>query len=134
MLHLRVIAPAELRDPILNVLQREPGVTHIVLHQDAAVAPAGDEITADIAREATNDVVERLKSLDVENYGAITLEVLDTVLSSSAYHAEDAADGDAADAVVWDELVSRTREESQLNITSRPWPGTLPLNRSRNSR
>jgi uncharacterized hydrophobic protein (TIGR00271 family) len=116
-LHLRVIAPAELRHPILNVLQREPGVTHIVLHHDAAVEPAGDEITADIAREAANDVVERLKSLDVQNLGAITLEVLDTVLSSAAHHAEDAADGDAADAVVWDELVARTRDESQLNVT-----------------
>jgi uncharacterized hydrophobic protein (TIGR00271 family) len=117
VLHLRVIAPAELRDPILNILHREPGVAHIVLHPEAAVDPVGDEITADIAREAVNDVVERLKSLDVQNLGAITLEVLDTVLSSAAYHAEDAADGDAADAVVWDELVSRTRDESQLNVT-----------------
>ncbi|MGV0742526.1 DUF389 domain-containing protein [Mycolicibacterium sp. XJ870] len=117
MLHLRVIAPAELRNPILNVLDREPGVTHIVMHPGAAVEPAGDEITADIAREAANGVVERLKALDVHHYGAITMEPLDTVLSSSAYHAEDEAAGDAADAVIWDELVSRTREESHLNVT-----------------
>ncbi|MHC9296299.1 DUF389 domain-containing protein [Mycobacterium sp. LTG2003] len=117
MLHLRVIAPVELRNPILNVLEREPGVTHIVIHPGAAVEPAGDEITADIAREAANDVVQRLKSLDIHHEGAITMESLDTVLSSAAYHAEDEAEGDAADAVVWDELVSRTREESHLNVT-----------------
>ncbi|MCV7289535.1 DUF389 domain-containing protein [Mycolicibacterium wolinskyi] len=117
MLHLRVIAPVELRNPILNVLEREAGVTHIVIHPGAAIEPAGDEITADVAREAVNEVVERLKSLDVHHQGAITMEPLDTVLSSAAYHAEDEADGDAADAVIWDELISRTREESHLNVT-----------------
>ncbi|MGV9798686.1 DUF389 domain-containing protein [Mycobacterium sp. NPDC003449] len=117
MLHLRLIAPADLRGPILNVLEREPGVAHIVIHPGAAIEPAGDEITADVAREAVNDVVERLKSLDLHHDGAITLESLDTVLSSAAYHAEDEADGDAADAVIWDELVARTREESHLNVT-----------------
>lgn len=117
MLHLRVIAPADLREPILNVLHNEPGVAHIVVHADAAVDPAGDEITADVAREAADDVVARLKSLDVPHFGAITMEPLDTVLSSLAYHAEDAADGDAADAVIWDELVARTREESGLSVT-----------------
>ncbi|WKG06116.1 DUF389 domain-containing protein [Mycolicibacterium sp. HK-90] len=117
MLHLRVLAPADLRDPILNVLHDEPGVAHVVLLAGAAVDPEGDQITADVAREAVNNVVERLKSLDVHHFGAITLEPLDTVLSSAAHHAEDAAEGDAADAVIWDELISRTREESSLNVT-----------------
>ena len=117
MLHLRVIAPADLREPILTVLQNEPGVADIVLLPAAAIDPAGDQITADIAREAVNDVVERLKSLDVHHFGAITLEPLDTVLSSVARHAEETADGDGADAVIWDELVARTREESSLNVT-----------------
>jgi uncharacterized hydrophobic protein (TIGR00271 family) len=45
------------------------------------------------------------------------MEVLDTVLSTAAYRAEDEAQGDPADAVVWDELVSRTREESSLTVT-----------------
>ena len=117
MLHLRVIAPTDLRQPILNVLDREPGVTNVVVHAGDARDPAGDEITAILVREAANDVVERLKSLDVPHLGAITLEPLDTVLSSSAFHAEDATEGDGADAVIWDELVSRTREESSLNAT-----------------
>ncbi|CDP82805.1 hypothetical protein BN975_00651 [Mycolicibacterium farcinogenes] len=42
MLHLRVIAPADLREPILNVLHTQPGVAHIVLLAGAAVEPAGD--------------------------------------------------------------------------------------------
>ena len=39
------------------------------------------------------------------------------MLSTRAYRAEDEAEGDPADAVVWDELVTRTREESTLNGT-----------------
>ncbi|MEN3319233.1 MAG: hypothetical protein V7643_2634 [Mycobacterium sp.] len=117
VLHLRVIAPTELREPVIDVLTANPGVTHIVFHRDAAIEPRGDEITADIARESANDVIDGLKALGVKERGAITLDVIDTVLSTRAYRAEDVAEGDPADAVVWDELASRTREESTLNVT-----------------
>src|SRR5947208_3654050 len=117
MLHLRVIAPTELRESVLDLLTSNPGVTHLVFHRDAALDPRGDEITADIARESANDVVDRLKDLGVKDRGAITLDVVDTVLSTRAYRAEKDAEGDPADAVVWDELAARTREESTLNVT-----------------
>ncbi|MHA3023068.1 DUF389 domain-containing protein [Mycobacterium sp. BMJ-28] len=117
MLHLRVIAPEELRDEILDVLRGEPGVGNLLLFPGAALSPVGDEITADIARESVNEVIRRLKELDVQHKGAITLHALDTVLSTSAHRAEDAADGDAADALVWDELIARTREDSALTMT-----------------
>src|SRR3954449_9884186 len=117
MLHLRVIAPTELRDPVIDRLTENPGVTHIVVHRDAALDPRGDEITADIARESANDVVDELKALGVKERGAITLDVIDTVLSTRAYRAEDEAEGDPADAVIWDELAARTREEATLNVT-----------------
>src|SRR5690242_9231895 len=115
MLHLRVITPAELRESVIDLLTANPGVTHLVIHRGAAIDPSGDEITADIARESANDVIEGLKALGVKERGAITLDVVDTVLSTRAYRAEDEAAGDPADAVVWDELAARTREESTLN-------------------
>jgi uncharacterized hydrophobic protein (TIGR00271 family) len=117
MLHLRVITPAALRDAVIDALTGNPGVAHIVVHRDAALDPRGDEITADIARESANDVIEALKALGVKERGAITLDVVDTVLSTRAYRAEEEAAGDPADAVVWDELAGRTREESTLNVT-----------------
>ncbi|OBG85746.1 hypothetical protein A5698_03635 [Mycobacterium sp. E136] len=117
MLHLRVISPTDERDAVMAVLRDNPGVTHIVIHRDAAVEPRGDEITADIARESANEVIDALKKLRVKDRGAITLDFVDTVLSARAYRAEDEADGDPADAVVWDELAVRTREESSLNVT-----------------
>jgi uncharacterized hydrophobic protein (TIGR00271 family) len=117
VLHLRVIAPEEIRDDVVDVLRREVGVASIVVHPGAALEPPGDEITADIARECANDVIKQLKALEVHRRGGITLEVLDTVLSSRAHKAEDAAEGDPADAVVWDELIGRTREDATLSVT-----------------
>jgi uncharacterized hydrophobic protein (TIGR00271 family) len=117
VLHLRVIVPAELREQVIDLLTGNPGVAHLVFHREAALDPRGDEITADIARESANDVIDGLKALGVRERGAITLDVVDTVLSTRAYRAEDEAEGDPADAVVWDELAARTREESTLNVT-----------------
>jgi uncharacterized hydrophobic protein (TIGR00271 family) len=117
VLHLRIIAPTRLREAVIELLTGNPGVTHVVFHRDAALDPRGDEITADIARESANDIVDGLKGLGVKEAGAITLDVVDTVLSTRAYRAEDEAHGDPADAVVWDELAARTREESTLNVT-----------------
>ena len=117
MLHLRVITPVNLRDQVVGALQRQVGVTHIVVHRDAALDPPGDEITAEIARESANDIVDDLKDLGLQDRGAITLDVVDTVLSTAAFRAEKQADGDPGDAIVWEELAARTREESTLNFT-----------------
>ena len=48
--------------------------------------------------------------------GNFGLDVVDTVLSTAAYRAEKETEGDPADAIVWDELAARTREEG-LNVT-----------------
>jgi uncharacterized hydrophobic protein (TIGR00271 family) len=116
MLHLRVITPPDVRDRLIDALSDNPGVAHLVVHRDAALDPPGDEVTADIARESANDVIDTLKQLGVKERGAITLDEIDTVLSIRAYRAERRAVGDPADAVVWDELAARTREESSLNV------------------
>jgi uncharacterized hydrophobic protein (TIGR00271 family) len=117
VLHLRVIVPTDLRDPVLTVLSTEIGVANLLLYAGASVQPSGDEIAADVARESVNDVLRKLKKLDVQHRGSITLQPLDTVLSTRAHRAEDAAGGDAADAVVWDELISRTRDDATLTVT-----------------
>ena len=117
VLHVRIITPEDLRDDVLGVLRDEVGVANLLLYPGAALDPVGDEITADVARECANGLIKRLKALDVQHRGAITLQVLDTVLSTRAHEAEDDAEGDPADALLWDELIARTREESTLSIT-----------------
>ncbi|QFU88696.1 DUF389 domain-containing protein [Amycolatopsis sp. YIM 10] len=117
MLHLRAVSPPEKTERVLEVLSDHRGATHLVLIKDAAIDPAGDVVEADIAREAADEIIDALCVLDLDHSGGITLEVIDTSLSDSADRAEEDAPGEGADAVVWQELLSRTGEESRLNAT-----------------
>lgn len=117
MLHLRVICPSEQTEAVLGLLDAQPGATHIVVARGIAVLPAGDVVQADVARESANGLLDDLTALGIEHSGGITLEPIETVLSDAAYLAEKRAPGDSSDAVVWQELMSRTREESTLNVT-----------------
>ncbi|SER55882.1 DUF389 domain-containing protein [Actinokineospora terrae] len=117
MLHLRVLSPRDSTERALGVLREHPGATHLVLVRGAAVDPEGDVIEADVAREAADEVLAALCELGIDRDGGITLEQVDTSLSDAADRAERDAPGQAADAVVWEELVARTGEESRLNAT-----------------
>ena len=116
MLHLRLICPAERTDEVGELLDQSVGVAHIVVIRGAAVRPLGDVVEADIARECADELLAGLTALSLDHDGAITLESLDTVLSDAADAAEEAAPGQGADAVVWDELVARTGEDSRLTV------------------
>ena len=117
MLHLRVICPPEHTGAVVAELREHPGVAHVVLLRTAAVQPEGDVIEADIAREAADTLISALCGLGIDHTGGITLEQIDTALSDAADEAEEQAPGDAADAVVWEELLARTGEESRFNGT-----------------
>ncbi|MFJ7216761.1 DUF389 domain-containing protein [Amycolatopsis sp. NPDC098790] len=117
MLHLRAVCPPDVTARALDVLRAHAGTAHLVVHRGAAVEPAGDLVEADIAREAADEIVDALCGLGLDHTGGITLEALDTALSDAADRAEEAAPGEGADAVVWEELVARTGEESRANVT-----------------
>jgi len=117
MLHMRVICPPESSDDVVFLLSEHPGAAHVVRFSGAAVQPVGDVVEADIAREAADEFISALCGLGIDHSGGITLEQIDTALSDAADKAEEDAPGDAADAVVWEELVARTGEESRLNGT-----------------
>lgn len=117
MLHLRVISPADVTDQVCTALRERQGVAHLAVMRGAAVQPEGDMVEADVARECVDDLLADLSALGVDHSGGITLEQLDTVLSDAADAAEEAAPGEGADAVVWDELIGRTGEESRLSAS-----------------
>jgi uncharacterized hydrophobic protein (TIGR00271 family) len=112
-----VISPADRTDAVRSILLDAPGATHVTVHPGAAVQPVGDVVEADVTREAVDDVLGSLCELGLDRSGGITLEAIDTTLSDRADAAEEAVPGDPNDAVVWDELVARTGEDSRLSIT-----------------
>jgi uncharacterized hydrophobic protein (TIGR00271 family) len=117
VLHLRVVSPADVTDQVVAALRVRPGVAHLAVLRGVAVQPEGDVVEADVARECVDELLGALAALGVDHSGGITLEQLDTVLSDAADAAEEAAPGEGADAIVWDELVGRTGEESRLSAS-----------------
>jgi uncharacterized hydrophobic protein (TIGR00271 family) len=74
-------------------------------------------IEAYVAREATNDLVDRLKELGVHERGSVTIQGVDSWMSRQGYDAEQLAPGSGADSVVWAEVTHRAYQDSELNWT-----------------
>ncbi|OEV04246.1 DUF389 domain-containing protein [Streptomyces oceani] len=115
MLHLRVVCASSVSASVFAFLESEPGVAHLVVTHGVSRRPVGDVIEAAVAREVAEDVLRRLTELGVPRQGAMSLQPIDAMVSDTADAAERAAPGRGADAVIWEELVATTGEESQLN-------------------
>lgn len=117
MLHLRVMSPADLTEDVLGVLESDDAVSGLAVLRGSAVRPAGDVILADLAREAANDIVERLRATGLHHHGSIELEPVQTWMSLSGYLAEIRTPGYSVDSVVWADVTQRSYEETELNWT-----------------
>ena len=108
VLHLRVVCPDPTTAAAVEVLRSDPGVTNVVRHPGVCLAPPGDLLEADVAREATDGVVGRLQALGLEETGSIVLETVDTALGRGIDRVEDATPGEGDDALVWEQLENAT--------------------------
>lgn len=115
MLHLRVIVPERSTARVLEVLESQVGVAHVIVIDGASRRPRGDLIEADVAREAVDTVLGDLTDLGIDHEGAITLEPLQLTLSDAADIAERDAPGYGDEAIVWDELMAKTASDSRTN-------------------
>ncbi|UFQ17492.1 MULTISPECIES: DUF389 domain-containing protein [Streptomyces] len=117
MLHLRLISPADKTDDVLRLIEGTTGTTHLAVVPGAARNPTGDVIMCDVAREAGDELIGGLRALDLDKCGSIAVENIDLSLSDRADQAEHDAPGEAADAVLWEQLSDATHEESTLSVT-----------------
>ncbi|MCX2184357.1 DUF389 domain-containing protein [Streptomyces sp. SKN60] len=117
MLHLRLIVPPDRTDAAVSLIERTVGTTHLVVLPGAARDPAGDLVLCDVAREAGQELIHGMRELKVDEDGSIAVENIDLSLSTRATAAEEEAPGEAADAVIWEQLTDATHEESTLTIT-----------------
>lgn len=117
MLSLRASVPAHLTSRVLDALHGADGVTGLAVIRGASLAPEGDVVTADVAREGANAVVDALRGMGLHESGTIRLEPVQTWISEEAYRAEKEAPGASADAVVWAEVEHEAYAESELNWT-----------------
>ncbi|HWI43545.1 MAG TPA: DUF389 domain-containing protein [Nocardioides sp.] len=116
MQHLRITVPSELTPAVLEVLG-DPAVSSLSCMPGVVIEPGGDLVEADVAREAVNDIVERLSVLGVHETGSVQLQPVTTWMSRAGLEAERRTPGSSADAVVWADVTQRAYEESELNWT-----------------
>lgn len=109
--------PDHLVDDVLALLQAEAAVSAIARVPHGSVRPVGDLVTADIAREAVNAVIDRLRELGLHREGSVHVLPVPAWLSQAGYDAERGAPGASADAVVWTEVVQRAYDDSESNFT-----------------
>jgi uncharacterized hydrophobic protein (TIGR00271 family) len=115
MVHLRLVVPPELVEPVLGVLRGTESVYGIVHLPGVAERPEGDLVTCEVPREDASVVIDDLCRLGLDEVGAIVLEDVDTAVSAIARRAERVAAGSPADAVVWKEVEARTSEGTELS-------------------
>jgi uncharacterized hydrophobic protein (TIGR00271 family) len=117
VVHLRIVAPEGTCREVLGVLEAVDSVINVVHLPGAARKPVGDVVLADVAKEDASVVISELKALGVDRIGSISVEAIDTQISDAANEAERVAEGAPGDAVIWEDVVSRTSDESTLSGT-----------------
>jgi uncharacterized hydrophobic protein (TIGR00271 family) len=117
MVHLRLVVPGDLAEKVIELLCAAAGVTNVVRFPNAAHKPKGDLILCDVAREDASLIIADLKDLQVQHVGSIAVELIDSSISDVAVAAEHAAPGLPSDAVVWEEVESRTSEQTELSVS-----------------
>ncbi|MFF3748841.1 DUF389 domain-containing protein [Streptomyces sp. NPDC002018] len=113
MLRIRVICPPALAEEVLRIAD-SPAVVNIVRFPGAARSPAGDLVEFEVAREAANDVLARLRALGLSDTGGVSAEQVDLSISTAAEAAQEVAPGDPDDAVVWEELAARAASDTRI--------------------
>jgi uncharacterized hydrophobic protein (TIGR00271 family) len=117
MVHLRIVVPSYQTEHVLDLLNHTPSVCNLIYLERAAHRPEGDVILCDVAREDASVIVSDLKEFEVHREGSIAMEDVDSLISVAAERAEEAAPGLPTDAVVWEEVETRTSENVELSAS-----------------
>lgn len=112
MIHFRVVCPPDRTDRLVAALGDDETVINIVVLAGASRQPDGDLVLFDAAPESGNRMIDLLRGMSIDDDGSISIERIDTSLSDAARRAELHAPGNAAEAVIWEDVEARSRDES----------------------
>ena len=115
MVHLRIVVPTHSSERALNLLRSSPVAYNLIYLAGAAQKPKGDVILCDVAREDASVIIGDLREMEIPTEGSIAIEKIDAEISEAAKLAENAAKGMPGDAVVWEEVESRTSENIEAS-------------------
>ena len=81
MLHVRVVSPAALTQPLTDRLAAAPGVHNVVVRTGDARRPDGDAVEFDVRNAAANPVFAALRELGLDREAVICVERVDATLT-----------------------------------------------------
>lgn len=117
MVHLRIVVPSYQAEHALELLDNTSSVTNLIYLEGAARSPTGDVVLCDVAREDASVIISDLRELNIDREGSIAIDTIDSEVSDAARTAERAAPGLPSDAVVWEEVETRTSENVELSAS-----------------
>jgi uncharacterized hydrophobic protein (TIGR00271 family) len=117
MLHVRLLVPPDLTAQVLALLDSNVGVANVSVVRGAGRSPAGDLVELNAAREVGDDLLDELSAMHLDERGAISVEQIDIAVSRASQEAMDRAPGHASDAVIWEEVETRTGDDAALTGT-----------------
>ena len=81
MLHVRLVSPAALTEPLTSQLGAAPGVHNVVVRAGEARRPDGDSVQFDVLDNAANPVFKTLRELGLDSAGVICVDRVDATLT-----------------------------------------------------
>lgn len=117
LVHLRIASPPDLTDAVVRLLDTDERVAAVAVQPGAVLRPAGDLVTAEVAREAASDVLGRVKATGVDDRGLISVLYVDASPSAAAERCATAAKGSPDDAVIWDLVLERARGATRVTVS-----------------
>ena len=117
MLHVRVACPSRLTDQAVDALRETTGVAALAVARGASLVPEGDVLECDVVREASDNVVAALLTIDTDRELVISIVELEVIAGRAVRAAEAAAPGYDADALPWALIEADAREAAEPSAT-----------------
>jgi uncharacterized hydrophobic protein (TIGR00271 family) len=111
---IRITAPSSLAAQAVQIARGQEGASELSVFEGASVIPSGDVIVVQVVREAADELISKFRDLGIPEQGSISVTSPELVLSERTEREETESPGEAADAVIWDEVENTTSEESRL--------------------
>ena len=111
LLHVRLIVDVRDRDRVLDYLADHVGTVNLVHIRDGALQPMGDVILFDVAREASNEVLDCLQQMGVHERGTINVVHAQLSIGAATELAHEQAPGEAEATVFWAEVEAEATGE-----------------------
>ncbi|HMD95061.1 MAG TPA: DUF389 domain-containing protein [Trebonia sp.] len=113
MLHVRVVSPAEVTEPLVARLTADSGVSNLVVLRSAVTRPDGDSVQFDLAQASANWVLRQLRDLGLDKRGSVFIETVDAAIGDAAGQDVPSASYHRELAPVWELVEARIRADAE---------------------